>query len=162
VIADPGDTLCYLYDFGDNWEHVIRLEAVAPWDDTAPAAVCLDGRRDGPPEDCGGPGGYELISAAIDPLDPDHGDAVIEFERMYGIEFHADSNGLNPFRIDVINAELAKAFPARREARAGRPPGARPERADLPGPLEELLSAVSAVSRTTRTATARGHRTKTV
>jgi pRiA4b ORF-3-like protein len=54
VIADPGDTLCYLYDFGDNWEHVIRLEAVAPWDDTAPAAVCLDGRRDGPPEDCGG------------------------------------------------------------------------------------------------------------
>ena len=79
VLADPGDTLCYLYDFGDNWEHVIRLEAVAPWDDTAPAAACLDGRRDGPPEDCGGLGGYELISAAIDPLNPDHSDAVIEF-----------------------------------------------------------------------------------
>ena len=92
VLADPGDTLCYLYDFGDSWEHVIRLEAVAPWDDTAPAAVCLDGRRDGPPEDCGGLGGYELISAAIDPLNPDHSDAVIEFERMYGIEFHADGN----------------------------------------------------------------------
>ena len=89
VIADPGDTLCYLYDFGDNRGYVIRLEAVAPWDDTAPAAVCLDGRRDGPPEDCGGLGGYELISAAIDPLNPDHSDAVIEFERMYGIEFHA-------------------------------------------------------------------------
>ncbi len=122
VLADPGDTLCYLYDFGDSWEHVIRLEAVAPWDDTAPAAVCLDG--------------YELISAAIDPLNPDHSDPVIEFERMYGIEFHADGNGLNPFRIDVIDAELAKRFP----------PGARPERADpsgdLPGPLEELLSAV--------------------
>ena len=55
VIADPCDTLCHLYDFGDNWEHVIRLEAVAPWDGTAPA-VCLDGRRDGPPEDCGGLG----------------------------------------------------------------------------------------------------------
>jgi Plasmid pRiA4b ORF-3-like protein len=117
VLADPGDTLSYLYDFGDNWEHVIRLEAVAPWDSTAPAAVCLDGRRDGPPEDCGGLGGYELISAAIDPLNPDHSDAVIEFER-------------------IINAGLAKRFP----------PGARPERADppgdLPSPLEELLSAV--------------------
>ncbi len=136
VLADPGDTLCYFYDFGDSWEHVIRLEAVAPWDDTAPAAACLDGRRDGPPEDCGGLGGYELISAATDPLNPDHSDAVIEFERMYGIEFHADGNGLNPFRIDVIDAELAKRFPS----------GARPERADpsgdLPGPLEELLSAV--------------------
>lgn len=92
VIADPGDTMCYLYDFGDDWEHVIRLEAVATWDDTAPAAVCLDGRRDGPPEDCGGLGGYELISAAIDPLSPDHSDAVIEFERMYGIEFRSESN----------------------------------------------------------------------
>jgi pRiA4b ORF-3-like protein len=135
VLADPGDTLCYLYDFGDSWEHVIRLEAVAPWDDAVPAAVCLEGRRDGPPEDCGGLGGYELISAAVDPLNPGHGEAVIEFERMYGIEFHADGNGLNPFRIDVLNAELAQRFP----------PGARPERAepgDLPGPLAELLGAV--------------------
>ena len=65
-----------------------------------------------------------------------HHSGVIEFERMYGIEFHADGNGLHPFRIDVIDAELAKRFPA----------GARPERAvpsgDLPGPLEEVLSAV--------------------
>jgi len=109
---------------------------VAPWDDTAPVAVCLDGRRDGPPEDCGGLAGYELISAAIDPLSPDHNDAVIEFERMYGIEFRSESNSLTPFRIDGINAQLAKRFP----------PGARPERADppddLPGPLKELLGAV--------------------
>ena len=80
-----------------------RLTAEISGGDTAPAAACLDGRRDGPPEDCGGLGGYELISAAIDPLNPDHSDAVIEFERMYGIEFHADGNGLNPFRIDVID-----------------------------------------------------------
>lgn len=90
----------------------------SPRDDTAAAAVCLDGSRDGPPEDCGGRCGYELISVAIDPLDPDHSDAVLEFERMYGIEFHADGIGLNPFRIDVIDAELAKRVQ----------PGARPER----------------------------------
>jgi hypothetical protein len=146
VLADPGDRLFYLYDFGDNWEHVIRLETVTPRDDTAPnrpgppatapGAVCLDGRRDGPPEDCGGVGGYELISAALDPLNPDHSDAVIEFERMYGSEVRPESYSLTPFRIDAINAELPKRFP----------PGARPERAeppgDLPRPLEELLGAV--------------------
>jgi len=37
VLADPGDTLCYLYDFRDSSEHVIRLEAVVPWGDTVPA-----------------------------------------------------------------------------------------------------------------------------
>lgn len=84
---------------------------MAPWDDTAPAVVCLDGRRDGPPEDCGGLGGYELISAAIDPLSPDHSDTVIEFERMYGIEFRSESNSLTPFWIDVINAELGTSPP---------------------------------------------------
>jgi len=146
VLAEPGDKLFYVYDFGDDWEHVIRLDAVTPRDNavpnwpgppaTAPAAVCLDGRRDGPPEDCGGVGGYELISAAIDPFNPDHSDAVIEFERMYGSEIRPQSYSLTPFRIDVINAELARRFP----------PGTRPERADppddLPGPLEELLGAV--------------------
>lgn len=136
VLADPGDRLFYLYDFGDDWEHVIRLEAVAPRDDTAPGAVCLDGRRDEPPEDCGGVDGYELISAAIDPLSADHGDAVVEFERMYGIGFRSEGNALTPFRIDAINVELTRNFP----------PGARPERADppgdLPGPLEELSGAV--------------------
>lgn len=74
---------------------------MTPWDDTAPnrpgppatapLALCLDGRRDSPPEDCGVLGCYELISAAIDPLSPGHSAAAIKFEQMYGIEFHADS-----------------------------------------------------------------------
>ncbi len=136
VLAEPGDRLFYLYDFGDNWEHVISLKAVAPRDDRVPSAVCLDGRRDGPPEDCGGVGGYELISAALDPFNPDHSDAVIELERMYGGEVRPESYSLTPFHIDAINAELAKRFPS----------GTRPERADppddLPGPLEELLGVV--------------------
>jgi hypothetical protein len=136
VLTLPGDRLFYLYDFGDHWEHVIRLEDMTPRAGTAPRAVCLDGRRDGPPEDCGGVGGYELVSAATDPLNPDHSDAVAEFERMYGSEFDAESSSLTPFRIDAINAVLAKRFP----------PGERPERVDppddLPGPLDELLREV--------------------
>lgn len=136
VLAVPGDRLFYVYDFGDDWEHVIKLEATAPRGDTAPRAVCLDGRRDGSPEDCGGVDGYEQVSAATDPLNPDPSDAVAEFERRYGVEFDAESSGTTPFRIDAINAVLADRFPH----------GARSERVDppddLPAPLGELLHQV--------------------
>jgi Plasmid pRiA4b ORF-3-like protein len=61
LLAEPGDTLYYSYDFGDGWEHTILLEEVL---DRAPDAVpawCLRGRRAGPIEDCGGPWGYQQL-----------------------------------------------------------------------------------------------------
>lgn len=69
VLRRAGDRLFYTYDFGDEWNHTITLEAVEPADDTGdgidlPAAVCLAGRRAGPLEDSGGPGAYqELVEA---------------------------------------------------------------------------------------------------
>lgn len=136
VLADPGDKLLYLYDFGDGWEHVIELEAAAPRDDAAARVVCLDAQRDAPPEDCGGVGGYEVVSAAADPHHPDHRRAVAEFLEMYGIEFDAASHGPAPYRLDDVNAVLARRFPA----------GPRLERKyapdSLPAPLAELMNAV--------------------
>src|SRR5215471_6300545 len=70
VLVDAGDRLFYDYDFGDGWEHVIKLEALLPRPDAGPGAVCVAGRRDGPAEDCGGIYAYELISAATDPGNP--------------------------------------------------------------------------------------------
>ena len=136
VLAEPGDKLFYLYDFGDGWEHVIKVEATALRDDTAPAAVCLDGRRDGPPEDCGGVDGYELISAATDPGNPDHTDAVAEDERRYGSEFGPGEGGITPFDIDYINSVLAEIAPPGASPGNGNPPD------ELPGPLDELVQAV--------------------
>jgi pRiA4b ORF-3-like protein len=43
---------------------------------SAPRAVCTDGRRPGPTEDCGGVHGYELYIAAADTTHPDHTGAV--------------------------------------------------------------------------------------
>jgi hypothetical protein len=65
--------IIYEYDFGDGWEHDVVVEKILPPDANAEAAVCLTGRRACPPEDCGGPWGYEnLLRVVADPRDPEH------------------------------------------------------------------------------------------
>ena len=58
VLRDEGEKLEYGYDFGDNWELFIKLEKVLP---PEPGLVprCTAGRREAPPEDCGGIWAYE-------------------------------------------------------------------------------------------------------
>lgn len=65
VIAKPGHRLFYEYDFGDGWQHTIKLEKVEPWAEGAPVAACVAGRRGCPPEDVGGIPGYEEVLAAL-------------------------------------------------------------------------------------------------
>lgn len=72
VLREPGDKLFYEYDFGDGWDHTLRLEEIREYDDTQPAARVLDGRRACPPEDCGGMGGYqEIVSGLAHPAAAD-------------------------------------------------------------------------------------------
>ncbi len=51
----------YAYDFGDNWEHTICLEAILPRESKAQYPICLEGARACPPEDCGSIPGYERL-----------------------------------------------------------------------------------------------------
>lgn len=71
LLRREGDELELHYDFGDGWEHRIRVEdEVAAGD---PRIRCTGGRRAGPPDDCGGPWGYENLLAAIaGPTHPEH------------------------------------------------------------------------------------------
>jgi hypothetical protein len=63
----------YLYDFGDGWEHDIRVEDIGDHDAGQPVPVCIDGRRACPPEDVGGIGGYaEMLVALADPEHEEH------------------------------------------------------------------------------------------
>ena len=64
----------YEYDFGDSWEHQITVEKVLlPDPATATVAVCLDGARACPPEDCGGVGGYDnLLKIIKNPKHEEH------------------------------------------------------------------------------------------
>ncbi len=68
----------YLYDFGDEWLHRIKMEACVPLGDSTqahehPLPQCLAGRNACPPEDCGGPIGFaELLQAQQDSSPPSH------------------------------------------------------------------------------------------
>ena len=52
------DNITYEYDFGDGWEHDIILEKILPVDEKTKYPVCLAGKMNCPPEDCGGVFGY--------------------------------------------------------------------------------------------------------
>lgn len=68
----PPPAILYEYDFGDGWMHEIVL-AREPAAELVSGPICLDGARSGPPEDVGGPGGYEsFLRAFADPGDPEH------------------------------------------------------------------------------------------
>ena len=137
VLTEPGDKLFYDYDFGDGWQHTIRLETISPRPSSAPRAVCITGRRDGPPEDCGGVGAYELICAATDPANPDHADAVAEFTRFYGGDLELDSMRATRFDINEVNDILGGL------ELASEPAGSTPEPGhSLPKPLDDLLRAI--------------------
>jgi hypothetical protein len=60
----------YEYDFGDSWEHLVVLEAVTRVAPDTRLPRCTGGARACPPEDCGGPWGYERLLSII--RDPDH------------------------------------------------------------------------------------------
>jgi len=75
VLPEVGSKMRWDYDFGDGWEHDVLVEEIGPREAGVTYPICLAGRRACPPEDCGGPWGYEnLLQALADPNHPDHED----------------------------------------------------------------------------------------
>ncbi|MDX1691908.1 MAG: plasmid pRiA4b ORF-3 family protein [Acidimicrobiia bacterium] len=72
VLPSMGSALTWVYDLGDRWEHDVVVEDVLEPEDGASYPRCIDGARACPPEDAGGPHGYETLLEAIeDPDDPE-------------------------------------------------------------------------------------------
>jgi hypothetical protein len=71
-LAELGRSFEYNYIFSEDWRHTVEIEAVFPAADGAPLRlVSAEGRC--PPEDIGGPTGYEAYLKAIsDPREPHH------------------------------------------------------------------------------------------
>lgn len=70
IFTAEGQTYVYTYDFGDDWQHRITLEKISASE--AKTADCLAGKGAAPPEDCGGPWGYEELKETMS--DPKHSD----------------------------------------------------------------------------------------
>lgn len=58
LVAKGIEELDYRYDFGDDWSHLIVIEAIEGADPDKKYPRFLDGERQAPPEDVGGEGGY--------------------------------------------------------------------------------------------------------
>src|SRR5580658_2031516 len=67
VLSTPGDSMLYVYDYGDNWRHSVELEKILPASEVV-RPVCLAGERHCPPEDVGGVPGYaEFLEVIFEP-----------------------------------------------------------------------------------------------
>lgn len=73
VLTEVGAKMRWDHDFGDGWQHNVVVEAIEPLVPSVEYPRCFTGCRACPPEDCGGPWGFqELLEAIADPALPRH------------------------------------------------------------------------------------------
>ena len=60
-----GDRFTYLYDFGDGWQHTVKVEGIAATELWKTYPRLLTAQRRCPPEDVGGPWGYAKYLEAM-------------------------------------------------------------------------------------------------
>ncbi len=103
VLKRARSRLIYTYDFGDGWKHTVVVERSNVPTNPEQPSICLDGAGACPPEDCGGPWGYQRIVAAVEhPDDPDFADEREWLEGWY--------ERFDPNRFDSaeVNRQLAR------------------------------------------------------
>ena len=71
IFTIPKQKYIYIYDFGDDWTHIITLQKIL--DEKRLNAELLSGVGACPPEDCGGvPGYWSMQEILDDPKHPEH------------------------------------------------------------------------------------------
>ena len=72
LLDSENDSLRYVYDLGDDWVHLVKLEKILPEEKSLKPPRCIEGAGACPPEDCGGIPGYRELLTVLS--DPDHSD----------------------------------------------------------------------------------------
>ena len=129
VLSGVGTEFEYEYDFGDDWQHDLLLEAVMQSGPDTMCPRCLAGERSCPPEDVGGSGGYaDYLEALADPNHEEHQN-MMEWRGPFDPE---------TFSVESVNRELEKKFRSVRK-KAIRLPSPKPKPADPGIATSELL-----------------------
>jgi hypothetical protein len=84
----------YVYDFGDDWRHVVAYEGASPAEPGRRYPACVAGARACPPEDCGGVHGFaDFLAAIADPKHPEHADLLA------WVGGHYDPDAIDPVQV---------------------------------------------------------------
>lgn len=107
----------YVYDFGDDWHHLVEFEQLLVVEPAPRIATCVDGARARPPEDVGGAHGYaEFLASLADRRHPQHAD----YKRWVGGHFDPEW-----FDLKLCDRDVRRALSANRPIRLKQP---RPRR----------------------------------
>jgi hypothetical protein len=89
----------YIYDFGDDWQHRVKVEKVLPPGSELRLPVCVAGSNACPPEDVGGPPGYgQFLEAINDPSHENHHEML---------EWWGGSYDTEEFDLNLVNEMLS-------------------------------------------------------
>ena len=104
IFIEEKQEYTYIYDFGDDWLHNITLEKVLKEKTMYPRI--LAGKGQCPPEDCGGPWGYEhMKEVLLDPKNPEYK----QYAKWLGLK-KGEKWDAAQFNIEEINSIMLKVF----------------------------------------------------
>lgn len=95
----------FIYDFGDWWSHKIIFEGFVEVDLKEKYPVCIDGKNAAPPEDVGGPPGFEEFKMAI--KDKKH-ERHEEFLEWYDGGMFQQDFKVNWFDLEITNFRIGR------------------------------------------------------
>lgn len=91
-------TFTWIYDYGDNWQHKVKVERAEVMGFALAHPMCITGQGACPPDDVGGVPGFEnFVQAMADPAHPEHD----ELMGWYGGSFDSAA-----FSVDDVQERL--------------------------------------------------------
>ena len=98
ILSIENEQFFYNYDFGDCWLHEITLEKMVLKENKVSYPLCIEGKLNCPPEDCGGiQGFYHVLSIIQNKKHPEYKDT----RQWVGKKYDP-----NVFELEKINRKL--------------------------------------------------------